>query len=76
MEQKAELTSMCLSAAAPEASSQHGLSLSTEALLRGGTHGGEERKVRVPRHSPASAGFLPPFFAEVGESISFFEVCP
>jgi len=42
----------------------------------GGAHGGEERKVRVSKCSPASAGFLPLFFAEAGESISLFEVCP
>lgn len=77
MEQKAELTSTCLSAAAPEVRSQRGLSLSAELQLRGGMHGGEEKKVRVSEPSLASAGVLPPFFAENGgESIGLFEACP
>lgn len=33
------------------------------ALARGGMHGGEERKVRVSKHSPPSAGVLLSFFA-------------
>lgn len=54
MEQKEELTSMCLSAAAPKVwpFSKH------RALAHGGIHGGEERKVRVSKHSPSSAGIL------------------
>lgn len=69
MEQKAELTSVCLSAAAPEVWSQRGVSLKHAAFLSCLEGRGEK--------SGSPSALLPPLgffsFAEMGESISLFE---